>query len=770
MLNSNMNTLEGNYSSSFSDFYKKAGDLQTKKTEFDAIRGRCEQVAGDVVAFEAAAEKSKANSLKGKVNSNMSKMLKFQGVGEIPGMQSDLNDAQVKWKQIILLKEALLEAEDAEKRENIQRLTAEVKGHFVSIKDAISEKLPGISIEAANAKQSQDESLGSSKEATGVVMSSYQLGVSAKMIDSLTAQIFSATSSDELGRIRGQIVSTFARLNATIKVLEGQLVKFDDKEAVTIFNKTVALIKGVNGQLLMSGGIVDSKQGEFNIKQEVQGLQADMVSKVAALTAQGKQNITISALSQERGVKGITQLINLTILVNIVAGVTILLILAFIGRRMFTLVIGSLDKMVKAVLDIEQTGDFSKRVKVERDDEVGKIGTAFNSLIQMSQNAIKDITRVMSKVAEGDFSHQVEVDLKGDLGALKSNINASLKTLRFSMQELSDAMSALNEGNFDKRMSLQAFDVIVAPVNSALASLEAIVANINNIVSAMASNDLSKRVSVEARGQLDQLKSNINRTVQELSKTIKDIDLGASQVAAATHESSASVDQVKASSGEQLTYIESILSAITQTTGAVVEVGKNTEMASQSARETAEIIGKSSADMDRMSEVMKKIEENSQKISSITKVISGIASQTNLLSLNAAIEAARAGESGKGFAVVAEEVRKLAESSASSALEISELVSQAVTAVEQGVSVSSDVGTGMKKVIGSATTTDEMLARIAAAMEESAASMQEVNDDVGKLRNLGEGNASAAAELGNIMVNLSDIAEQTKVQLEAFKV
>ncbi|MEK6557287.1 MAG: methyl-accepting chemotaxis protein, partial [Candidatus Margulisiibacteriota bacterium] len=531
-----------------------------------------------------------------------------------------------------------------------------------------------------------------------------------------------------------------------------------------------ALIKGVNGQLLMSGGIVDSKQGEFNIKQEVQGLQADMVSKVAALTAQGKQNITISALSQERGVKGITQLINLTILVNIVAGVTILLILAFIGRRMFTLVIGSLDKMVKAVLDIEQTGDFSKRVKVERDDEVGKIGTAFNSLIQMSQNAIKDITRVMSKVAEGDFSHQVEVDLKGDLGALKSNINASLKTLRFSMQELSDAMSALNEGNFDKRMSLQAFDVIVAPVNSALASLEAIVANINNIVSAMASNDLSKRVSVEARGQLDQLKSNINRTVQELSKTIKDIDLGASQVAAATHESSASVDQVKASSGEQLTYIESILSAITQTTGAVVEVGKNTEMASQSARETAEIIGKSSADMDRMSEVMKKIEENSQKISSITKVISGIASQTNLLSLNAAIEAARAGESGKGFAVVAEEVRKLAESSASSALEISELVSQAVTAVEQGVSVSSDVGTGMKKVIGSATTTDEMLARIAAAMEESAASMQEVNDDVGKLRNLGEGNASAAAELGNIMVNLSDIAEQTKVQLEAFKV
>lgn len=240
------------------------------------------------------------------------------------------------------------------------------------------------------------------------------------------------------------------------------------------------------------------------------------------------------------------------------------------------------------------------------------------------------------------------------------------------------------------------------------------------------------------------------------------------RIALAAGQASSAVSQVSDGSNVQLTSLKKTANAVNQSTVAISDVAKNTHLASEQAGSAAVLVTDGMARMSDMVNVVNAIAESSSKVRYIADAISRIASQTNMLSLNAAIEAARAGDHGKGFAVVAEEVRKLAETSASLAQEIAELVSRSTTQAGEGVVMADEVSDKMQKISETVRQSDKLMGSIATAMAEQQAAISEINASLNELTRIGQSNATAAEEITATMLDLSKLAEHSRGELDKF--
>jgi methyl-accepting chemotaxis protein len=314
------------------------------------------------------------------------------------------------------------------------------------------------------------------------------------------------------------------------------------------------------------------------------------------------------------------------------------------------------------------------------------------------------------------------------------------------LRDLGAVMIEAGEGNLRVRAEIVREDeigILASECNSLIASLGDIAGNVRR----------SSESVTNAATQLSASSEEINSSSMEISSSVQQIAHGAELQSRKVEETSASIE------------------AMTTTVG---EVARRAEEASKTSEEAAKaaVLGEAATNeaITNIAEVRQAIEtlatsvevlgRRSEEIGNIVDVITSIADQTNLLSLNAAIEAARAGESGRGFSVVAEEVRKLAEGSGKAAQQIGELIKDVqtetakalkymqigTTEVATGTEVVGKTGDALRQITEAVTRTATLAEEIAAAMSGQAQRTVEVDRAMHDIAAVVEENAASAEE------------------------
>jgi len=238
-----------------------------------------------------------------------------------------------------------------------------------------------------------------------------------------------------------------------------------------------------------------------------------------------------------------------------------------------------------------------------------------------------------------------------------------------------------------------------------------------------------------------------NDRLKEVSERISKMAQDNQSLGATTEEMNASVEELSASIDSIAVNVKAV-DTLAKTTQSEADVG-------------SQAIGKSI-------EAMELINKSSEEISEIVKVISEIASQTNLLAFNAAIEAARAGEHGLGFSVVADEVRKLAERSSQATKDISKLINESVKRVAQGGDISKEAANSFKKIVEGVGKTTHAIAEIAVAAQEQQTASKDVAQAIQQVADATEKSATASDAIAQATTELANGGEQLKIAVEKF--
>ena len=242
-------------------------------------------------------------------------------------------------------------------------------------------------------------------------------------------------------------------------------------------------------------------------------------------------------------------------------------------------------------------------------------------------------------------------------------------------------------------------------------------------------------------------------------ETLQQVDTAAQQVYIGSDNLSQSAQALAEGATEQAGAVEELTSTIANLTEDSEKSAKNLEDSHQAAMGYAKQADTSRIQMKELTAAMDKINETSKKIENITADIEDIASQTNLLSLNASIEAARAGEAGKGFAVVADQIRQLAEQSAKSAVDTRELIEGALKEIEQGNSATLNAQESLKLVVDGIESIAETSKSLSSASELQANSMEQAEAGVNQIAEVVQSNSAAAQQTSATSEELSAQAE-----------
>ncbi len=348
------------------------------------------------------------------------------------------------------------------------------------------------------------------------------------------------------------------------------------------------------------------------------------------------------------------------------------------------------------------------------------------------------------------------------------------KSISSPLGELVTAASKIKEGDLDIEIANTSGNELGTLANAfreTCEGLKIMVSDINYLTAEFSKGNLDAR-SLQRdsyKGDFETLYRSIRTMAENTSRALEQINVASEQVALGSNQMAENAQSLAEGALDQSSAVEELQATISDIASQVDANAAQAEKASLGANNAVNEADISNQEMQTMTEAMKRISDTSQQIGNIIAGIEDIASQTNLLSLNAAIEAARAGEAGKGFAVVADQVKILAEQSAQSAKNTRALIETSLLEVENGSRISSRTAESLKRVVEEINSIKDDMVQISQSAKTQAESMHQLELGVEQISNVVQSNSASAEEASATSQELSAQAATLSQLVGEFK-
>lgn len=528
-------------------------------------------------------------------------------------------------------------------------------------------------------------------------------------INTLNSEIDTVMSEYEKTIVSKEMRDLFDKLKSDISVYE------PDRDKIISF--------AMNGQtedaltLLRGDGYVTAKAVETDVTN---------MRKMKIDQALGISNDNSAAANQA----------STTMIVIIIFGALLAIIMGVVLSRSIAIPLGIAMNATKALSVGDLQRDLDEKVKDKvrkRKDEIGDIGKSIDGLI----NYMQEMGLAAETIAKNDLT--VSITPKSEKDELGNSFVKMVNGLRFVCAQITESAGSLSAAS----------EQLASAANQA----------------GLATSQISTTIQQVAKGTSDQSEA-VNKTassVEQMSKAIEGVAKGAQEQSQAISRAS----EVTAQISLAIQQVAGNAASVTVDSAAAAEAAKSGTI---TVEETLKGMQSIKAKVGASAEKVEEMGKRSGEIGAIVETIEDIASQTNLLALNAAIEAARAGEHGKGFAVVADEVRKLAERSSQATKEIGMLiggiqktVSDAVKAMEEGskevelgVASANKAGTALADILKAAEAVNKQAVQAGEAAEKMNISASELVSAVDSVSAVVEENTAATEEMA---ANSSEVTQ-----------
>lgn len=354
-------------------------------------------------------------------------------------------------------------------------------------------------------------------------------------------------------------------------------------------------------------------------------------------------------------------------------------------------------------------------------------------------------------------------------------VKALTENILEPLDQIENAAEAMSQGNLEIDVTYESEDELGKLAQSfrkTASSLKEVVEDIDQLLAEFAKGNFdAKSRNIEVyRGNFSEILSKLEETETGLSQTISNVQESSNQVSVGADQLAQSAQGLAEGATDQAAALEELTSSVNEVAEHVAENTKSTDRVHDQAKEVAIKADSGTAKMKELIESMKHISDTTNDIQAVIGKIESIASQTNLLSLNASIEAARAGEAGKGFAVVAEQIKELAEESAASAEETRVMLTNSLNQVEIGSNVADQTSQFMAEMIEQLDVVVMEVAKIRQVSDQQAESVKQISQAVEQVSSVVQSNSATSEQVSATSQELSASAEGLDEMISGFQI